>query len=75
MSTLSAPEEDPQSPERASDAGETRERVTIAQLSKPRRALVYLAVLTAVTVGGILALGASVVVLGELSGAFTLSML
>jgi hypothetical protein len=75
MSTLSAPEEDPQFPERASEAVEPRERVTIAQLSKPRRALVYLAVLTAVTVGGILALGASVVVLGELSGAFTLSML
>ena len=75
MSTLSASGGVPQLPEHAFETERTRERVTLAQLSKPRRALVYLAVLTAVTVGGILALGASVLVLGELSGAFTLSML
>lgn len=42
------------------------------QLSKPRRALVYLAVITLVTVGSLLALGASVLVLGELTGAFSM---
>lgn len=72
MSTLSAPEEVPQAPERDTVA---THRISVAQLSKPRRALVYLAVLTLVTVGGILALGASVLVLGALSGAFGPSML
>jgi len=71
MSTLSAPEEVPQSPERDTATN----RISVAQLSKPRKALVYLAVLTLVTVGGILALGASVLVLGALSGAFGPSML
>lgn len=72
MSTLSAPEELQQTPER--EAASTH-RVSVAQLSKPRKALVYLAVLTLVTVGGILALGASVLVLGALSGAFGPSVL
>lgn len=44
------------------------------RLSKPAKALVYMVVLTLATVGGIVALAVSVLLLGELSGVSMLSV-
>lgn len=48
---------------------------SVNRLPKPVKALVYLAMLTMLTLVGIAALGASVLVIGELSGSFDLSSL
>ncbi|MEU6131417.1 hypothetical protein ABZ805_19770 [Saccharopolyspora sp. NPDC047091] len=46
---------------------------TVAQLPKPIRALVYLVMLSLLTVAGISALLASIVVIGQLTGAFNVA--
>lgn len=46
---------------------------SVAQLPKPIRALVYLVMLAVLTVAGISALLATIVLIGQLSGAFDVS--
>jgi hypothetical protein len=48
---------------------------TVAQLPKPIKALIYLIMLAVLTVAAVSALAATVVIIGELTGAFQLPFL